>query len=223
MRQNPHLASKILLLDGKHVSILGESICAHIAYDTGIGVVDYWIDDTENKTAYGYILQRLREAGYEPICCVSDDHWGISPLLAEEKIPQQLCIFHLLRTLKAMLVKENPFFSEIPAEHRVLYSRIKWIFKTKRIEDLPAKIEYFRKIQRLWKTPKQKQIIRWFWEKLSAAVMGLSFEENVPQTTALLENLNGQIKQRLKTFRGVKSEQSLNKILKILFFFRNFK
>jgi len=44
--------------------------------------------------------------------------------------------------------------------------------------------------------------------------MCLSFEENVPRTNNLLENLNGQIEQRLKTFRGVKSEDSLNKILK---------
>ena len=122
-----------------------------------------------------------------------------------------------------MLIKGNPFFSEIPAEHKVLYSRIKWVFKTGKIEDLPARIEYFRNIQTLWKTPKQQRILKWFWSKIPFAIMCLSFEEDVPRTTALLENLNGQIKQRLKTFRGVKSEQSLNKILKILFFFRNFK
>ena len=205
------------------MNILGESVCIHIAYDSAIGVIDFWVDDTENKTAYAYILQRIKEHGYVPICCVSDDHWSIGSLLKEEQIPQQLCIFHLLRTLQTMLIKENFFFSEIPYEHKVLYSRIKWIFKTKNIKDLPPKIEYFRNIQKLWKTSKQKQVLEWFWDKLSYAVMGLSFAEIVPQTTALLENLNGQIKQRLKTFRGVKSEESLNKILKILFFFRNFK
>ena len=216
-------SSNILLLDGKHVNILGESVCIHIAYDTAIGVVDFWIDDTENKTAYGYILQRLSERGYEPICCVSDDHFSITPLLRENGIPHQLCIFHLLRTFRSMLVQEDYFSSEIPPEHKVLYSRIKWIFKTRRIEDIPARVDSFRKMQKFWRRKKQLKALEWFWEKLPYAVMGLSFEENVPKTTALLENINGQIKQRLKTFRGVKSEDSLNKILKILFFFRNFK
>lgn len=53
--------------------------------------------------------------------------------------------------------------------------------------------------------------------------MHLSFEEDVPRTSNILENLNGQIKARIKTFRGIKSEKSLNNFLKILFYFRNYK
>lgn len=216
-------ASKILLLDGKYVSILGESVCVQIAYDTGIGVVDFWVDDTENKTAYGYILRRLKDLGYEPICVVSDDHASISPLLDEEKIPHQLCIFHLLRTLRKLLTGNHKFTEPIPPQYQVMYSRIKGIFKTNHIEDIPKRINNFRKLQIFWQTPKEKYVLNWFWQTLPNAIMHLSFEENVPRTSNLLENLNGQIEQRLKTFRGVKSEQSLNKILKILFFLRNFK
>lgn len=205
------------------MNILGESICVHIAFDSGIGVIDFWVDDTENKTAYAYIIRRLKDLGYEPVCCVSDDHSSIGKLLEEEKIPHQLCIFHLLRTLKRMLVEKDLFSAEIPLEYQVMYSRMKGIFKTRKIEDLPEKINQFRKLQIFWKTPKHRYALKWFWEKLPNAVMGLSFAEEVPKTSNLLENLNGQIEQRLKTFRGVKSEQSLNKILKILFFFRNFK
>jgi len=81
LKKNLSKASKILLLDGKHVNILGESVCVHIAYDTAIGVIDYWIDDTENKTAYTYVLRRLKDFKYEPICVISDDHSSITPLL----------------------------------------------------------------------------------------------------------------------------------------------
>jgi len=223
LRKNLPKASKILLLDGKYVNILGESVCVHIAFDSGIGVIDFWIDDTENKTAYAYILRRLKDLGYEPICCVSDDHWSISSLLEEEKIPHQLCVFHLLKTLRKMLIKKDLFAADIPAEYQVMYSRMKGIFKTKRIEDLPERIDQFRKIQPCWKTPRHQYALEWFWKKLPNAVMGLSFVEEIAKTSNMLENINGQIEQRLKTFRGVKSEQSLNKILKILFFFRNFK
>ena len=223
LRKNLTLASGILMLDGKHVNILGESVCIHIAFDTGIGVIDYWTDDTENKTAYGYMLRRLNDLGYEPICGISDGHTGITPLLQEERIPHQLCIFHLLKTLRKILSSENFFSSEIPPVYRVLYSRIKGIFKTTRIENLPQRINDFRKMQKHWQTPKHRVALKWFWSVLPNATMGLSFEEEIPKTNNMLENLNGQIEARLKTFRGVKSEESLNKILKILFYLRNYK
>lgn len=222
LKNNLSRASRILLLDGKYVAVLGESVCVHIAYDTGIGVVDFWVDDAENKTAYSYILRRLKDHGYTPICAVSDDNSCISTLLAEENIPHQLCIFHLLRSLRKNLAGSAAVHAEIPPKYRVMYSRMKGVFKTKNIEHLPEKIDQFRKLQFIWTEYKQRNTLAWFWDKLPRAVMGLSFNENVPRTNNLLENLNGQIEQRLKTFRGVKSEKSLNKILKILFYLRNY-
>lgn len=223
LKTNLHKTSKILILDGKYVNILGSSVCVHIACDTAIGVLDFWIDDAENKTAYAHLLQRLKRLGYEPICCVSDDNLSISSLLREEKIPHQLCIFHLLKSLRLMMSEKDGFSLSIKPEFKVMYSRMKGIFKTTKIENLPPKIDIFRKLQTCWETPAQKRILKWFWQKIQHAVMGLSFEENVPRTSNMLENINGQIEARLKTFRGVKSEKSLNKILKILFFFRNYK
>jgi hypothetical protein len=113
--------------------------------------------------------------------------------------------------------------AEILPRYQVMYSRIKGIFKTKSIEELPERIAQFRKLQFTWTTYKQKYVLDWFWDKVPHAVVGLSFTEKVPRTNNLLENLNGQIEQRLKTFRGVKSEKSLNKILKILFHLRKYK
>lgn len=122
-----------------------------------------------------------------------------------------------------MVSEKSGFSLYIKPEYKVMYSRMKGIFKTTKIEKLPLKIDSFRKLQTCWETPAQKRILKWFWQKVQFAVMGLSFEENVPRTSNMLENINGQIEARLKTFRGVKSEQSLNKILKILFYFRNYK
>lgn len=169
------------------------------------------------------MLQHLKTLGYQPICCVSDDHFSISSLLRDEKIPHQLCIFHLIKSLRLMVSEKNGFLLSIKPEYKVMYARIKGIFKTSKIEKLPPKLDNFRKLQNCWETPSQKRILKWFWQKVQFAVMGLSFEENIPRTSNMLENINGQIEARLKTFRGVKSEKSLNKILKILFYFRNFK
>ena len=93
---------------------------------------------------------------------------------------------------------------------------------TTRLEDLPERVNSFRRFEAIF-PGRRKEIFKWFWSILTAAVLHLSYEEDVPRTTALLENLNGQIKARLKTFRGVKSEQSLHNLLKILFYFRKYK
>lgn len=220
-QRNKHLASGILILDGKHVSVLGEDRCIHIAYDTGMGVVDYWIDVTENKTAYGYMLSRLKRAGYIFRCVVSDGHFGIVPLMDEGKIPHQRCIFHLLKSIRQFLCVQG----ELSGGNKVLYSRIKYILKSGDIESLQQRVTWFRMYSVASFThKKQKSALRWLWEMLPEATIHLCFfEEEVPRTSNLLENLNGQIEARLKTFRGVKSEKSLHNLLKILFYFRNYK
>lgn len=219
LKNNLCNSSGILLLDGFFANIKGADNCVHIAYDTGIGVVDYWQDCTENKQAYGYILARLEKISYRPICIISDGHWGIKTLCEEERIPQQFCVFHILRYLKYQLSDHG----ELLKGNKVLYSRLKGILKSSSIESLEDKVQSFRKILMHFESPRQKQVLKWFFQVLPRATIHLSFEENIPNTTGLLENLNGQIRVRLKTFRGVKSQESLEKTLKILFRFRNYK
>jgi len=216
--KNKDYASGILLLDATFTKIKGEDLGVIIAYDTGIGVVDYWFDVSENATAYNYILQRLKKVGYVPICIVSDGYSAILTVVKDRELPHQRCIFHLLKNLRTALTNQGNW--KKPKDH-ILYSRIKGILKTTKLEDLPERIDKFRQFERIF--PGRKEIFKWFWLVLPAAVLHLSFEEDVPRTTALLENLNGQIKARIKTFRGVKSEQSLHNLLKILFYFRKYK
>jgi transposase-like protein len=133
-------------------------------------------------------------------------------------LPHQRCIFHLLKNLKFYLTNEGNW--KQPKDN-ILYSRIKGILKTNNIKDLPERIDKFRQFERIF--PGRRKIFKWFWSVLPNAVLHLSYEEDIPRTTAKLENLNGQIKARIKTMRGVKSEQSLNNFLKILFYFRKYK
>lgn len=189
-----------------------------IAYDTGVGVIDYWMDVTENATGYSLIFQHLDKAGYRPVCVVSDGSGSLLSVINERNLPHQRCIFHLLKTLRCFLTSNGNW--KHPKDH-ILYSRIKGILKTTGLEDLPERVDQFREFEAIF--PGRKQIFKWFWSVLPAAVMHLSYEEEVPRTTALIENLNGQIKQRIKTFRGVKSEKSLDNLLKILFYFRKYK
>lgn len=210
-------ASGILIIDGTFINVLGEERCVHIAYDTNLGVVDYWIDNSENKTAYSYVFQQLKSAGYVFRCIVSDGHFSIIPTIHEGKYPHQRCIFHILKNFKEFLGDQGG--------NRVLYSRLKYILKSKTIEELEDRIRWFRKYSEpCFHRKRQKSALNLLWEILPEATIHLCFlDENVPNTSNLLENLNGQIKARLKTFRGVKSEKSLHNLLKILFHFRKHK
>lgn len=213
-------ASYILVLDATFTKVKGDDRAVMIAYDTGIGVVDYWIDVTENATAYSLILQRLSQAGYRPVCVVSDGHDSILSVVRERNLPHQRCLFHLLQELRRKLGKG--YENELYGRNRVLYSRIKGIFKTGSIEVLPERLERFRK-KSVPLFSRHHALLKWFWKVLPHAVLHLSYAEEVPNTTNVLENLNSQIKQRLKTMRGMKSESSLHNLLKILFYFRNYK
>lgn len=222
LKRNLSQTSGILMLDGVFTKVKGETKCIHIAYDTKLGVIDYWIDETENKTAYWYVIRRIEEVGYKPIICISDGNNSIEKTIQEKGIPHQQCVFHLLQSLRRDLTKKM-FGNEIPSHYKVLYSRIKFIFKAKNIESVVNGVENLRVLSPCFTLPKQRKILKWFWYNVASATIRHSYEEEIPSTINQLENLNGQIKQRLKTMRGVKSEDSLNKILKILFYFRNYK
>jgi len=216
--RNKDKATGILILDATFTKIKGKDRAIMIAYDTGIGVIDYWIDVTENATGYSLIFQHLDKVGYRPICVVSDGSGSLLNVISERNLPHQRCVFHLLKTLRHFLTSNGNW--KQPKDH-ILYSRIKYVLKTCHIENLPERVNRFREFEKIF--PGRKEIFRWFWAVIPAATLHLSYEEDVPRTSALIENLNGQIKQRLKTMRGVKSERSLDNLLKILFYFRKYK
>lgn len=216
--RNKERATHILLLDTIFIKVRGEERAVLIAYDTGIGVIDYWIDVSENATAYSVIFQHLDKAKYDPICVVSDRHTSIVQVVKEKNLPHQLCVFHLLKQLKEWLTIAGEF--RLPKD-MLLYNRIYYIFMANRIEDIPRLIEEFRVFQNAFSG--RKSVFKWFWEVLPNALMHLSYEEKVPRTTAYIESLNKRLRQRFKTFYGVKSEESLRKTLKILFYLQERK
>lgn len=209
----------MLVLDATHVKVRGNEQWVHIAYDTAIGVVHFALDDSENATAYATILNMLAARGYKPIVVVSDGHSGIISAISDWNMPHQRCVFHIIKSMREFL----SFQGELRGGNTILYSRMKGILKSTSIEELVDRVNQFRKIIFCFRTPKQKEAIRRFWKVLHEATIHLSFDGEVPNTSNILENLNGQIKTRTKTMRGVKSKSSLFKLLKILFHFRHCK
>lgn len=212
-------SSGILVLDATFVYVLGKDTSILIAYDTGLGVVDYLIGSKEKKEGYSCILERLKEVGYEPLCVVSDGHVGLVSLIQEKGYSHQRCVVHLLWELERLLGGRRD--QELRGRNREIYFLIRNIWTTKTIEEIPHRLSCFQKHKRLFRG--KSWLLEWFREVTSCALTHLSFEGKVPYTTNILENMNGQIKQRLKTMRGMKSRESLHNLLKIFFYFKNYK
>lgn len=210
-------ASCILLLDATPIRILGRSKVIVIAYDTAIGVVDYLIRNKETKNAYKTIFRRLMEIEYKPVCVVSDGHSGLVSAIKEQTLPHQRCVVHLLRDLNHLLGKRVG--EKLKGINKRIYMLIRDLWYTKKIEDIPRKIKKIKETN----FGKREWILKWVLKTLSDAILHLSYAENVPCTTNILENLNGQIKQRIKTMRGIKSKESFNNFLKIFFYLRKYK
>ena len=220
LKKNLRSASLILVLDATFVRVLGRDTAILIAYDTVLGVIDYQLNRTESKKAYRQIFKRLKKAHYEPICAVSDGNTGLVALLKEAHLPYQRCVRHALQELERLLGKKKR--EKLTGEKLDIYVRMEKILLTKTIEEVPEKVANFR-LYSEHRFQEQWWILRWFWKILPNALLHLSYAEKVPNTTNILENFNGQIKQRLKTMRGMKSKKSLKNLLKILFYFRNYK
>lgn len=219
LKNHLSFASFVLLLDVTYVSILGQDRAIFIAYDTGIGIIDYAIAFKEEKIIYQQILQRIKQIGYKPICVVSDGNSGLTKLLEEEGLPNQRCVVHLIRDLERLLGKKPK--KKLRGNNQKIYIKMRDIWFTKRIEEISDKVNNFKRNEHHFE--KKNHIIQWFWKTLPNAILHLSYEEKIPYTTNILENLNGQIKQRIKTMRGLKSENSLKNLLKIFFYFKKFK
>jgi transposase-like protein len=165
------------------------------------------------------MLNMLAERGYKPLVVVSDGHGGILSAIKDWNIAHQRCVFHLLKNLRDTLTIKR----ELKGSSRVLFVRMRRILHSKTIEELSERANDLRRVVFCFRKKEQQRALQWFWETLHEATLHLSFDGEVPRTSNVIERLNGQIKARLKTMRGVKSKKSLQKLLKILFYFRNYK
>lgn len=212
-------ASFILVLDATYEKVGGKGYYIHIAYDTGVGVIHFAIDESENATSYAIMLNMLAERGYKPMIVVSDGHGGILTAIRDWRIPHQRCIFHFLKNLRSSLTHKR----ELRKGNGVLFQRMRRILNSRSLEAFAKRVNDLRRIVWCFRSKEQKQALEKFWEGLHEASLHLSFDGKVPSTSNVLERLNGQIEARTKTMRGMKSKKSLFKLLKILFYFRKYK
>lgn len=216
LRKNLHRVSRVLLADKIHVRVKGEDRHVHLACDTEIGVIDYLTFKHEDESTYSALLGRIEETGYRPIICVGKMNEPLQSCLQARKIPYQTCIISLLAKLRN-IIRENPRRVNFPEDFKELYQMMKNIFIAANHKELLICLNKLREVLPAFSSDKHQKILAWFWQNLETATTRLKFKKNIPISIEMLENASSAVQTRITKFRGIKSEQSLDKVLKIFF------
>ena len=196
----------IVVLDGKHIRILGKLYTLFVAWDRGLGLPIHFIlkEGGEKELWYWKMMTDLKYIGYVPKGFVSDGIITLKEYLfdAYSDLPHQRCTVHVFLAARAKLGgsgKTNERTDDlIELVQRILWSRSLPVAK--------------RRLFRLWDTPhltkKERTALDFVWSALPECFVCCNprwKHLHLPRSSNAIENVMGQIEARLKTRRGTKS------------------
>lgn len=208
-KRNLTRCDRVVVLDGKHLRILGKLYTIFVAWDRGFKRPIHFLlrAGGEGELGYWKLMIDLRHAGYEPIAFISDGILSLKEFLAEmyPKLPHQRCTVHLFLAARAkaaprrMATVRTSEFIEII--RRILWSR--------------SLGEAQARLRRVWNTPnltpRERRVLEFIWPALPPCFVCRDPQWRhlrLPRSSNAIENVIGQIEARLKTMRGVKSERA---------------
>lgn len=203
--------SNILLLDGKHFRIRKRPHTLYVAFDGIAKKPICWIllPRYELREGYDRIFHLLKREK----CCIdaviSDGHKGLAASV-KDYYPlaiHQRCVAHILRDVYRRLGGRWFLSTGLGKEIWPIMRKIALGFDNY----IEAK-DYLKRMKR-----KYPEYSRAFLVLEKSLIDIYSFSRSphlpIPRTSNLIENFMGFLEQRLKTFRGVKTSESLIKII----------
>lgn len=210
--------SGIILLDGKHFQIGKKPYTLYVAFDGVKKKPISWIllPRYELRLGYDRILIHLKRQNSSISAAISDGHKGLAASV-KNHYPiaiHQRCAAHVLQEVYRKLGGRWFLATGYGKEIWPVMRRIALGFDN----ELVAK-EYLLRMKR-----KYPQYRRAFFVLEKSLVSIYQFAQRpdfpIPRTSNLIENFMGQLEQRLKTFRGIKTPESLIKIITNLIVFK---
>jgi len=203
--------SEIILLDGKHFRIKKKPYTFYVAFDGIKRRPICWVllPRYELRAGYDLILSSLKRGNGSILVVISDGHKGLAASVQDYYFLaiHQRCAFHVLQEVYRKLGGRWFLATGSGKEIWPIMRKIALEFD----EEIKAR-EYLRQMKR-----KYPQYPRAFFilEKNLSGVYQFAKRPNlpIPRTSNLIENFMGFLEQRLKTFRGVKTPESLIKII----------
>lgn len=210
--------SGIIILDGKHFQIEKKSYTLYVAFDGIKKKPISWIllPRYELRLGYDRILSHLKWQNSSIFAVISDGHKGLAASVKDHYplVIHQRCAAHVLqevyRKLGGRWFLATGWGKEIwPVMRRIALE----------LDNELAAREYLLRMQR--KYPRKAGAF-FVLKKSLVSIYQFAQRPNspIPRTSNLIENFMGQLEQRLKTFRGVKTPESLIKIITNLIVFK---
>lgn len=210
--------SGIILLDGKHFQIEKKPYTLYAAFDGVKKKPISWIllPRYELRLGYDRILIYLKRQNSSISAVISDGHKGLATSV-KDHYPlaiHQRCAAHVLQEVYRKLGGRWFLATGYGKEIWPVMRRIALGFDN----ELMAK-KYLLRMKR-----KYPQYRRAFFVLGKSLVSIYQFAQRpdfpIPRTSNLIENFMGQLEQRLKTMRGIKTPESLIKIITNLIVFK---
>jgi transposase-like protein len=203
-----------LLLDGKHLKIKGEPYTLYVAFDGIRKKPLCWILLSRHELRAGYdrILRHFRAHNISVFGVTSDWHRGILAALADHypNSIHQRCAVHVLQDVMRKLGGQR-FCNSIGGTHLWPYVvKVALRYTTlhaaqSRLGTLSIQYPQYRKAWRLLGDT-FPGIYRFMKDDMKV----------IPRHSNSIENFMGQLEQRLKTMKGMKSPEAAIKILTTL-------
>lgn len=203
--------SSILLLDGKHFRIKKRPHTLYVAFDGVIKKPICWIllPCHELREGYDRILSFLKRQQCRIDAAISDGHKGLEASVWDHYplAIHQRCAAHVLQEVYRKLGGRWFLSTGLGKEIWPVMRKIALEFDN----DIEAGI-YLKRMKRKYPDYRQAFLVL---QRSLINIHRFSYRPHlpIPRTSNLIENFMGFLEQRLKTFRGVKTPESLIKII----------
>lgn len=204
----------ICFLDGKTIRVNGVLHTAFVAWDRGLGKPIHFLlrEGGEKELWYWKLLLDLKQIGYVPKAFVSDGILTLKEFLAETypDLPHQRCAVHVFLSGRAKactggrLTERQKLF--VGLVKKIIWSQTLKVAKrrTKRLYDLHGLVA------------RERRALEFVWQALPLIFVCKDprwQHLHLPRSSNAIENVIGQIEARLKTRRGTKSTQALDRLI----------
>lgn len=186
----------------------------------------YSLGDNENMIDLVMYFQELKKNGYDLKVLVRDGNERITAAASfvyGRSVVTQLCHRHFLVKMDdAAVSKDNVFEREKILK---LKSHICFIIRAKTIDEALESMNEFILTGKEWHTSEiMHYLVNRFIRDFEELTMYLQYPKGfVPTTINVAENLNGQLKSRLKSMKGFKTIQSAENYIKLWCLKRRFQ
>ena len=213
--------SGIMVLDGKELSLPGDSHCCYIAVDADSTDLIYWaIEDSENQQSFEFFLTVIRDHLKYPVWAITSDLGRARCFLAPAATVfpharHQACIVHFFGRFFPNMGIVNHKNRD---QHRVLRELLKNTLMASTLLEATQWRDYLIAQRHLFTTAIQKSAINSLLRNFDRYTMHFN-EQNIPRHTNLAENIFGRLQHSIAAFRGLPHRTATYNILKIWFWF----